>query len=89
VYTFKTSSHFLDAFNFQKSLALYGRLYFWKQQEDIQSQIRGRGWVVHFSNLFLGQKLLDKEQLVSWSIAMVENPIVGPNFRPFSMQSFR
>jgi len=42
----------------------------------------------HFSNRFLGQKLLDRECLVSWSIVMVENPIVGPKFRPFSVHSF-
>jgi hypothetical protein len=35
---------------------------------------------------FLGQKLLDREHLVSWSIVMVENPIIGPNFRLFSTQ---
>jgi hypothetical protein len=35
----------------------------------------------------LGQKLLDRERLVSWSIVMVENPIVGSKFRPFSTHS--
>jgi hypothetical protein len=40
-------------------------------------------WVFHLSNLFLGQKVLDRERLVSWSIVMVANPIVGPKFRPF------
>jgi len=38
---------------------------------------------IHF--FFLGQKLLDKEHLVSWSIVIVENPIVEPNFKPFSI----
>jgi hypothetical protein len=30
-----------------------------------------------------GQKMLDRECLVSWSIAMVEKPVIGPKFRPF------
>jgi hypothetical protein len=38
--------------------------------------------VFRFKKLFFGQKLLDKERLVSLSIVMVENPIVGPKFRP-------
>jgi hypothetical protein len=39
----------------------------------------------HISNQFLGQKLLlDRELFVSWSIVTVENPIIGPKFRPFS-----
>jgi len=53
----------------------------------MQIQIRGLGWVFHFSNLIFGQKLLDREYLVSWSTVMVENPIVGPMFRPFSIHS--
>jgi hypothetical protein len=47
------------------------------------------GWVSHFRNRFLGQKLLDKERLVIWSIGMVENPIVGPKFRPFPFTASR
>jgi len=54
----------------------------------IWSQMRGIGWVFRFSNGFLGQKLLDRERFVSWSIVMVENSIVEPNFRPFCMYSF-
>jgi hypothetical protein len=38
-----------------------------------RSKIRGRGWVFHFSNKSLGQKLLDRVCTVRWSIAMVEN----------------
>jgi hypothetical protein len=30
-----------------------------------------------------GQKLNDRERLVSWSIVIVENPIIEPNFRSF------
>jgi hypothetical protein len=30
---------------------------------------------------------VDRERLVSWSIAMVENPVVGPKFRPFSIHN--
>jgi hypothetical protein len=32
----------------------------------------------------LGRKLLDRGRLVTWSIVMVENPIIGSKFRPFS-----
>jgi hypothetical protein len=82
------SSYFLDVFSILKSSSFEGRLCFWKQSEDIRSHVRGIGWVFYFSNGFLGHKLLDRELLVSWSIVMVENPIVGPNFRPFSTYSF-
>jgi hypothetical protein len=41
--------------------------------------------VFHFSNQFLGHKLLDREHPVSWSIVMEENPIVELNFLHFSM----
>jgi len=44
--------------------------------------------VFHFSNWSMGQKLLDRECLVSWSSVIIENPITGPKFRPFSTQSF-
>jgi hypothetical protein len=37
---------------------------------------------------FWAKKLLDRELLVSWSIVMVENPIVGLNFRHFFTHSF-
>jgi len=49
----------------------------------IRSQIRGIKWVFHSSNRFLGSKLLDREPLVSWRIAMVQNPVVEPKFRPY------
>jgi hypothetical protein len=42
---------------------------------------------VPFHYSFFGQKLFDIERLVSWSIAMWENPIVGPKFRRFSKHS--
>jgi hypothetical protein len=41
--------------------------------------------VFGFSNRILGQKLLDRENLMNWSIVMVENPVAGSKFRPFSM----
>jgi hypothetical protein len=44
--------------------------------------------VFQFSNGFLGQKLLDREWVVSWSTVMVKNPIVGPKLRSFSIHSF-
>jgi hypothetical protein len=59
------------------------------ETEVIRSQIVGTGWVFYFSNRFLGQKLLDREYLVSWKIVMVENPIAGLKFRPFSTHSFK
>jgi hypothetical protein len=77
----------LDVFNILKSLSLYGRFHFWKQPEVIQRQVRGIGWVLHFSNKFLSLKLLDRVCHVSWSIVTVGNPNVGPKFRPFSMCS--
>jgi hypothetical protein len=61
---------------------------FGKQPQVIRSQIRGTGWVFHFSDRFLGHKLLDRERLMSWIIVMVENPTVEPKFRPFSAYSF-
>jgi hypothetical protein len=36
----------------------------------------------------MGQKQLDRECLVNWSIVMVKNAIVGPKFRPSSKHSF-
>jgi hypothetical protein len=35
-------------------------------------------------NRFLDQKLLDREHLVGCSIVMMDNPIVGPKFSPFT-----
>jgi hypothetical protein len=42
----------------------------------------GNRGVLHFSNQFLDQKLPDRERLVSWSIVMAENYIVGPSSLP-------
>jgi hypothetical protein len=70
-----------------KTLSLYGILYFGNSQKSFGAKL-GIGWVFHFSNRFLGQKLLDREHLVSRSIVILENPIVRPKFRPFSMHSF-
>jgi hypothetical protein len=56
--------------------------------EDIRSEIRGIWRVFRSNNGILGQKLLDRERLVSWRIVMVENPIVGPKFRSFYTHSF-
>jgi hypothetical protein len=33
----------------------------------------------------MSQKPLDREPFVNWSIVVVENPILGPKFRPFSI----
>jgi hypothetical protein len=55
--------------------------YFWKQPQIIWSQIREIWWAFHFNNTFLGQKLLDREHLVSWSTVTVDNPFTGPKFR--------
>jgi hypothetical protein len=43
----------------------------------------GKAWMFHFNIGFLGQKLLDRERLMSWSTVMVENQIIGPKFRLF------
>jgi hypothetical protein len=51
-------------------------------------QNQRNGSMFHYSNWFLGQKLLDRECLVGCNIVMVENPITGPKFRPFSTYSF-
>jgi len=56
------------------------------ETEVIQTQVRGTGWVFHIKNRFLGQKLLDRVCLMIWNISIVENPIVGSKFRPFSTQ---
>jgi hypothetical protein len=79
------SSYFLDVFNILKFSFLYGRLYFWKQPEVIQSLITGTRWMFHFINQFFSPKLLDRERLVSCGIVMVEKPIVGPKFGSISM----
>jgi hypothetical protein len=44
--------------------------------------------VFHLSNRFLGQKLLDRKRLVSWSIVTVRNPIAGSKVRPFCTHNF-
>jgi hypothetical protein len=38
----------------------------------------------HFSNWFLGHKLLHREHVVNWNTVMVETPIIGAKFRTFS-----
>jgi hypothetical protein len=40
---------------------------------------------IYFSNQFVGHELLNREHLVSWNIVMVENQVIGPKFRPFSI----
>jgi hypothetical protein len=55
---------------------------------DFISGNRGINWVFHFSNQILGQNLLDRGKIVSWSIIIVENPIDVPKFKHFSMHSF-
>jgi hypothetical protein len=44
--------------------------------------------VLYFNNGFWGQKLLNRERFVSWSIVMVENANFGPKFRPLSRNGF-
>jgi hypothetical protein len=87
--SFQCHHIFFNVFSTLKSSSPQGRLYFWEQPEVIRNQIRGIGWVLHFSNRFLGQKLLDREHLVSWSIGMVKNPIVGLKFRFFFYAQFQ
>jgi hypothetical protein len=54
-----------------------------KQKQPDVIEAKSVGWMFHFSNTFLGHKVPDRERLVSWSIVMEEDPIVGPKFRPF------
>jgi len=49
----------------------------------IWSQVRGIGWVFHFSSQFLVQKLLHRGCPLSWSTVMMENPVIWPKFKPF------
>jgi hypothetical protein len=58
------------------------------ETEVIRSQTAGKGWMFLFSNRIFGQKLLDTERLVGWSIVMVKNPMDGLKFRPFPTHSF-
>jgi len=44
---------------------------------------------VPVTNRFLGQKLLDRECLVSWNIVMVDSLILDSNFGPFSSTALR
>jgi hypothetical protein len=53
-----------------------------KSQKSFWAKSGNRG-LFHFINRFWA-----REHLVSWSIDMVENLIVGPKFRYFSMHSF-
>jgi hypothetical protein len=76
----------LDALQYPEIFVPLRQTLFWKQPEVISSHIRGTGWVIQFTNRFLGQKLLDRERLVSWNTVMVEIPIVEPKFMPFYMQ---
>jgi hypothetical protein len=50
---------FLDIISILKFSSLQGRPNFWNWLEVTQSQIKGVGWLFHFSNLILGQKLHD------------------------------
>jgi hypothetical protein len=73
-----------------KSSSIYGRLYFLKQPKVTRRQIMETGWVFYFSNRFLGQKLLDRVRIVSWSVRFaVENPIFWPKVRPFLKHIFK
>jgi 5-methylcytosine-specific restriction endonuclease McrA len=76
---------FLSVSSFFWNLRPFEADCFWKQPELTRSQLKRIGWVFDFSNWFLGQKLLDRERLVSWSIVVVENVIIGPKFMPFYM----
>jgi hypothetical protein len=55
---------FMDVFTVLKSSSLGGRIYFWKQPEVNQSQFRGMGWMLLFSNGLLDQKLLESQSTV-------------------------
>jgi len=84
--SFQCHRHISYIFNILKYSSLHGKLYFWKQLEVIRSQVRWTVWVFHYTNRYLGQKLFARERLVRWSTVMVENPIIGPKFRPFCIR---
>jgi len=77
---------FLDVFNVLKSKAdfIYGN-----SQKSFRAKSSGEqgGCSIPVIN-FWTRNCFDRECLVSWSIVMVENPIIGPKFRPFSTYSF-
>jgi hypothetical protein len=82
--SFQYRRHFFYArFQYPEIFVPLRQTLFLEPAEVIWSQIRETEWVLNFSNRFLGQKLLDRKRLVSWSIVMVENPIVGPKLRFF------
>jgi hypothetical protein len=56
---------------------------FGNSQKSSRAKTRVIGCVFHFSNQFFGQKLLDREHLVSQSIVMVENILLGQSLRLF------
>jgi hypothetical protein len=57
-----------------------GRFYIGNSQKSFGANSGEQGGRSFSLIDFGGQKLLDGECLVSWSIVMVENPIVGPKF---------
>jgi hypothetical protein len=64
VKAFSTVAEFLWISSISWNLRLFkADVIFSKQTEVIRCQIRGIGWVFHFSNRFLGQKLLDRSAL--------------------------
>jgi hypothetical protein len=57
------SAHLFECFQYSQIFFPLRQTLF-LETEVIQSQFRGKEWVLHFSNRFLGQKLLDRERLV-------------------------
>jgi hypothetical protein len=82
------SSYFLEVFQYPEIFVTLRQTLYLKTAQVISSQMRVTGLMFHSSNRFLDQKLLDRERCMSCSTVMVENPIAGPKFRPFSVYSF-
>jgi hypothetical protein len=82
------SSRVRCVFNILKSSSLYARLNFFKKPKSFGAKSGEGGWMFHFSNRSILQKIHDTGRLVRWSSVMVENSLVGPKFRPISTHSF-
>jgi hypothetical protein len=83
------SSHFFfGCLQYPKIIVPSQQTLFLETTKVIRKQMKGTVWVFHFSDRFLGQKLLDRTHLMSWNVVMVENPIVGTKFRHFYNHNF-
>jgi len=75
------SSHFFRCLQYPEIFVLSRQTIILETARSNSKPNQGKDLVFLLSNRLLGQKLSDRERLVSCSIVKVENPIVGPNFR--------